>query len=413
MAKRVFITGIGAISPIGHGTGPTWDALIHGESGAGPITRFDPSEHRTHFACEVKDFDPTVYMDRKDAKRMDLFAQFSMASAVEAVEQAGIDFDSVDPDRIGVVYGSGMGGMMIYEQSWQKLEKAGPSRISPLFIPMLIGDIIPGHISMRYNFKGPNYGVQSACATSSHALGLALMHLRAGDADMMITGGSEAPLTRLGAAGFNSARTLSTRNEDPQRASRPFDKDRDGFVMGEGAATFVLETEEHARARGATIYGELAGYGFTGDAHHLTAPAPDHEGAQRSMRMAIKNAGIEPTDVDYLNAHGTSTELNDLNETIAIKKVFGDHARVAAISSTKSMTGHLLGAAGAMEVFACVMALREGVIPPTINYETPDPECDLDYTPNTAVKRDIEIAMSNTFGFGGHNASLIVKRVSN
>jgi 3-oxoacyl-[acyl-carrier-protein] synthase II len=412
MAKRVFITGMGALSPIGHGVGPTWEALKSGTSGAGPITRFDPQEHKTHFACEVKDFDPSLYMDRKEAKRMDLFSQFAMASAVEAVEHAAIDFDSIDPDRVGVVYGSGMGGMMIYEQSWQKLEKAGPSRISPLFIPMLIGDIIPGHISMRYGMKGPNYGVQSACATSSHALGLALMHLRAGDADVMVTGGSEAPLTRLGTAGFNSARTLSTRNDDPLRASRPFDKDRDGFVMAEGAATFVLETEEHALARGATIYGELAGYGFTGDAHHLTAPAPDHEGAQRSMKLALKNAGLETTDVDYINAHGTSTDLNDRNETIAIKAVFGEHARKAAISSTKSMTGHLLGAAGAMELVACVMAMQEGIIPPTINYETPDPECDLDYTPNVARKADIDVAMSNTFGFGGHNASLVLKRVN-
>ncbi len=411
MAKRVFITGMGTISPIGLNTGATWEALKAGTSGAGPITRFDPTNHKTKFACEVKDFDPSEYMDRKEAKRMDLFSQFAMASAIEAVESADFDFESVDPDRIGVVYGSGMGGMMIYEQSWQKLERDGPSRISPLFIPMLIGDIIPGHISMRYNMKGPNYGVQSACATSSHALGLALMHLRAGDADVMVTGGSEAPLTRLGTAGFNSARTLSTRNDDPQRASRPFDLNRDGFVMGEGASTFVLETEEHARARGAKVFGELAGYGFTGDAHHLTAPAPDHEGAQRSMKLALKSADLETTDVDYINAHGTSTDLNDRNETIAIKKVFGDHALKTAISSTKSMTGHLLGAAGAMEMFACVMALQEGVIPPTINYETPDPECDLDYTPNVACKRDINIAMSNTFGFGGHNASLVLKRV--
>ncbi len=411
MAKRVFVTGMGAISPIGHGVGATWDALVNGVSGAGPITRFDSSEHKTHFACEVKDFDPTQFMDRKDAKRMDLFSQFAMASAVEAVEMAGFDFDNVDPDRMGVVYGSGMGGMMIYEEQMNKLNEAGPGRISPLFIPMLIGDIIPGHISMRYNMKGPNYGVQSACATSSHALGLAFMHLRAGDADVMVSGGSEAPLTRLGTAGFNSARTLSTRNDDPMHASRPFDKDRDGFVMAEGAATFVLETEEHAKARGAKVYAELAGYGFTGDAHHLTAPAPDHEGAQRSMRQALKSAGLTVEDVDYINAHGTSTELNDLNETIAIKKVFGDHARVAAISSTKSMTGHLLGAAGAMEMLACVKALREGIIPPTINYETPDPECDLDFTPNKAVKREIKVAMSNTFGFGGHNASLVLKRV--
>ncbi|MBS1261319.1 MAG: 3-oxoacyl-[acyl-carrier-protein] synthase 2 [Calditrichaeota bacterium] len=413
MATRVFVTGMGVVSPLAIGAEATWNSLIAGRSGADRITRFDPAGHRTTFACEVKGFAATDFMDRKDAKRMDLFAQLAMASTVEAIEQAGIDFDGVDPDRVGVVYGSGMGGMTIYEEQLRRMLNDGPGRVSPFFIPMLIGDIVPGHISMRWKLKGPNYGVQSACATSSHAIGLALMHLRAGDADVIVTGGSEAPMTPLGLAGFNSARAISTRNDDPQRASRPFDRDRDGFVMGEGAATFVLETEEHARARGATVFAELCGYGFSGDAYHLTAPAPEGEGAVHSMAAALRNAGVDGADVDYINAHGTSTELNDKNETTAIKRVFGGHAYKLAVSSTKSMIGHLLGAAGAVEMFASVMALREGTIPPTINYETPDPECDLDYTPNEARNQAINVAMSNTFGFGGHNASLVLRRTEN
>jgi 3-oxoacyl-[acyl-carrier-protein] synthase II len=326
------------------------------------------------------------------------------------MEMAGLAEAGFDPDRAGVVYGSGMGGMQFYEEQVVKMDREGPGRVSPFFIPVIIGDIVPGHISMRYGLKGPNYGTQSACATSTHAIGLALMHLRAGDADVVVTGGSEAPLTRMGVAGFNAMHAISTRNEDPAGASRPFDADRDGFVMGEGAATFVLETEEHMRKRGATPLAEVAGYGFSADAHHLTAPAPEGEGAVRSMRAALRSGGIEPEEVDYINAHGTSTELNDKNETAAIRTTFGGHADELAVSSTKSMTGHLLGAAGAVEAFACAMALRDGVIPPTINYETPDPQCDLDYVPNEARESGIRVALSNTFGFGGHNATLVLKK---
>jgi 3-oxoacyl-[acyl-carrier-protein] synthase II len=411
MSKKVFITGVGVVSPLAIGAEATWQALVAGKSGSAPITRFDTSGYKTNFACEVKGFNASDYLDKKEARRMDFFCQLGMASAVEAMESSGLDLENVDLDRAGVVYGSGIGGMVTYEDQVNKLYNAGPSRVSPFFIPMMIGDIVPGHISIRYNLRGPNYGVQSACATSSHAIGMALMHLRAGDADIMVTGGAEAPVTPTGVAGFNALHAISTRNDEPEKASRPFDKNRDGFVMGEGAVTFVLETEEHARARGANLLAEVAGYGFTGDAHHLTAPKPGHEGAVRSMRAAIANAGLKIEDVDYVNAHGTSTGLNDMHETTAIKTVFGDHVKNLAISSTKSMTGHLLGAAGAMEAFACAKAIAEGIVPPTINYETPDPDCDLDYTPNTSVKKEINVAISNTFGFGGHNATIVLRKV--
>ena len=413
MSKRVFVTGMGVVSPLGVGAAATWDGMVHGRSGASTITRFDVSAFKSHFACQIPDFDPLKFMDRKEARRMDLFCQLAMASAVEAVEHSGLDFETVDKDRVGVIFGSGIGGMETFESQVLKQANEGPGRVSPLFIPMMIGDIAAGQISIRWGLKGPNYAVQSACATSSHAIGLALMHLRAGDCDVMVTGGSEAPITPAGVSGFNALTAISTRNDAPEKASRPFDKDRDGFVMGEGGATFVLETEEHMLARGGKPLAELIGYGFSGDAYHLTAPAPEGEGAVRSMRAALRNAGLNPEDVDYLNAHGTSTDLNDKNETAAIKTVFGDHAYKMAVSSTKSMTGHLLGAAGAVELFASVMAAETGMIPPTINYETPDPDCDLDYTPNKAVKRDPEVVMSNTFGFGGHNATLVVRRVDN
>jgi len=412
MSKRIFVTGMGAVTPLGIGVEETWKSMVAGVSGATPITLFDASNFRTHFACEVKNFDPLAFLDRKEAKRMDRFTQLAMVSAIEAVEMSGLNFETVDHDRIGVVYGSGIGGMNTYEEQVIKMYSEGHSRISPLFVPMMIGDIVPGFISIRWGLKGPNYGVQSACATSSHAIGLALMHLRAGDSDVIVTGGTEAPVTRMGVGGFNAMHAISTRNDAPDKASRPFDKDRDGFVIGEGAATFVLETEEHMLARGATPLAEIAGYGFSADAHHMTAPAPEGEGAVRSMRAALKSGGIAPEVVDYLNAHGTSTELNDKNETAAIKTTFGDHARKMAISSTKSMTGHLLGAAGAVEAMACVMAIRHGIIPPTINYETPDPDCDLDYTPNKAVQREVSVALSNTFGFGGHNATLAIRRAN-
>lgn len=413
MSKRIFVTGMGVMSPLGVGSAATWDGMVNGRSGASPITRFDASAFKTHFACQVPDFDPLNFMDRKEARRMDLFCQFAIASAVEAVEHSGIDFEKVDKDRVGVVYGSGIGGMKTFEDQILKLHGEGPNRVSPLFIPMMIGDIAAGQISIRWGLKGPNYAVQSACSTSTHAIGIAMMHLRAGDCDVVVTGGSEAPVTPAGLGGFNAATTLSTRNDAPETASRPFDLNRDGFVMGEGGVSFVLETEEHMLARGGKPIAEMLGYGFTGDAYHLTAPAPMGEGAVRAMRIALKNAGVQPDEVDYLNAHGTSTELNDKNETAAIKEVFGDHAREMAVSSTKSMTGHLLGAAGALELFASVRATETGVVPPTINYETPDPDCDLNYIPNKAVERDVKIAASNTFGFGGHNATLVVRRVDN
>lgn len=407
---RVVVTGMGVVSPLGIGTEANWSALIGGKSGAGPITRFDSSRHKTHFACEVKNFDPTDFMDRKTARRMDLFCQFAMAAAVEAIESANLQPEKLDCDRAGVIVGSGIGGMTTYENQVEKLIAGGPSRISPFFIPMLIGDIAAGHISIRWNLKGPNYGVQSACSTASHAIGTSVMHLLLGDADVMVCGGAEAPLNAGGVAGFNSMNALSTRNDDPQAASRPFDRDRDGFVMGEGGAIFVLETEEHALRRGAEILAEVAGYGFTGDAYHLTAPLPDGSGAVRSMKAAIRCAGLEPGDIQYINAHGTSTSYNDSTETLAIKAVFGEKAYEIPISSTKSMTGHQLGAAGAMELFSTVQTVRTGVIPPTINLDNPDPECDLNYVPNKAIKRDVQVGLSNTFGFGGHNASLMVRR---
>ncbi|MBZ0266027.1 beta-ketoacyl-ACP synthase II [bacterium] len=411
MPERIVVTGMGGISPVGIGTEETWNGMINGVSGARLISRFDTSNFKTRFACEVENFDPLIKLDKKTAKRMDLFCQYAVYSAFEAAEQAGLSEVSDDEGaRYGVVYGSGIGGMYTYEEQIIKLHEQGPGRVSPFFIPMMIGDIASGHISIHFNFKGVNYGTQSACATSAHAIGLAAMHLRAGDADAIICGGSEAPITRSGVAGFNSMNALSTRNDDPQKASRPFDKDRDGFVIGEGAASFVLETESHAKARGAKIYAELAGYGFSADAYHLTAPVPGGAGAVRSMNAAMKSAGCNPEDIDYINAHGTSTLFNDEIETQAIKSSLGDHAYKVAVSSTKSMTGHLLGAAGAVEMLACVKAVNNGIIPPTINFETPDPQCDLYYVPNKAEERDVKTALSNTFGFGGHNATIIVRR---
>ncbi|MBD3167794.1 beta-ketoacyl-ACP synthase II [bacterium] len=408
--QRIVITGMGIVSPVGIGLDAFWTGLLTGRSGAGPISRFDASEHKTQFACEVKDFDPKDYMDRKMARRMDPFCQFAVAASGLAVNMAGLTEGNYEPDRVGVVYGSGIGGLTTYEPQVNKLAEAGPGKVSPFVIPMLIGDIAAGYISMIHQFKGPNYSVQSACATASNSIGVAAMHLLLGDSDIVVCGGAEAPLTPTGVAGFNAAMALSTRNDDPMTASRPFDKNRDGFVMAEGGATFILETEEHARARGAEILAELAGYGFSGDAYHLTAPAPHGEGAVRSMRAAIRNAGLTSDDIDYINAHGTSTAYNDSTETEAIKTVFGDRAYKIPISSTKSSTGHLLGAAGGVELAACVQSIRTGKLAPTINYETPDPDCDLDYVPNTPREADVEVALSNTFGFGGHNATLVVRR---
>ncbi len=407
---KIVITGMGVVCPVGVGRDAAWEGLVSGKSGAGPITRFDTADYKTTFACEVQDFDPKDYIDRKLIKRMDLFCQFGFASAVQAIEQAGILSDSTDNNRVGVISGSGIGGMYTYESQVKRLLEMSPGKVSPFFIPMMIGDILAGHISIEHKLKGPNYGTVSACATASHAIGAAMMHLWVGDADVMVCGGAEAPLTQMGVAGFNSMNAISTRNDAPEIASRPFDKDRDGFVMAEGGGFFVIETEEHARKRGAEIIAELAGYGFSADAYHLTAPEPSGDGTVRAMRAALASGGCQPDEVDYINAHGTSTPYNDPIETAAIKTALGDHAGKIPVSSTKSMTGHMLGATGAMELFASVQAIRTGTVPPTINLDNQDPECDLYYVPNKAEKHDVRVALSNTLGFGGHNATLLVKR---
>lgn len=411
MRRRVVVTGVGVISPIGIGLHEFWTSLIAGRSGIGPITQFDASQFSTRIAGEVKGFDPTDYMDRKDARRMDRFAQFAVACARMAVADAGLD-DSVDWERVGVLIGSGIGGIHTFEEQARNLFEKGPDRVSPFFVPMMIPDIASGQVSIMLGAKAHNSCTVTACATGTHSIGDAFRIVQRGDADVMIAGGTEAAVSPLALAGFCSARTLSTRNDEPERASRPFDKERDGFVLGEGAGVLVLEALEHAQARGAKIYGEILGYGATGDAYHITAPAPDANGARRAMAAALKDAAIEPEQVGYINAHGTSTEYNDKFETLAIKQVFGEHAYKLAVSSTKSMTGHLLGAAGGVEAIAVLMALKEGVIPPTINYEHPDPECDLDYVPNEARKQTVEVGISNSFGFGGHNAVLVFGRMA-
>ena len=408
--RRVVVTGIGALTPIGLSAQDFWNNLLAGKSGAAPITYFDASAYDTRFACELKGFKATDYLDRKSVQRMDPFAQYAVIAADMAIQDAGLSAKDDDPDRIGVVYGSGIGGMISYDTQFKNYMQGGPHRISPFFIPMLIPDIACGHISIKHGFKGPNYATVSACATASHALGDAYRIVQYGDADVMVSGGSEAPITPMGLGGFNAMRALSTRNEDPEHASRPFDAKRDGFVMGEGGGALILEELEHAKRRGVRIYAEMIGIGFTADAHHITAPPDGGDGAVRSMRRAIRDGGITPGDVDYINVHGTSTPLGDISETSAIKEVFGKHAYELSVSSTKSMTGHLLGAAGAVEAIATVMAALTDQVPPTINYEFPDPACDLDYTPNTARKRKVHYALSNTFGFGGHNATLLFKK---
>ncbi|MEW5844278.1 MAG: beta-ketoacyl-ACP synthase II [Bacteroidota bacterium] len=408
--RRVVITGLGALTPIGNTLQEYWEGLISGKSGAGLITKFDTAAHATKFACEVKNFDPLAFIDKKEVRRMDPFTHYAIATASMAVEDSKIDLSKVNLERFGVIYGSGIGGMVTWEEEHTAYINGGPRRISPFFVPKMISDIAAGQISIRYGLKGPNYATTSACATSSHAIADAFILIQRGSADIMLTGGSEAAITPMAIGGFNAARALSTWNDRYQEASRPFDKERNGFVMGEGSGSVVLEELEHARKRGATIYGEIVGVGLTGDAFHVTAPPPGGEGAVRSMKESVRDAGIELTAVDYINAHGTSTELNDLHETQAIKTVFGEHAYKLTVSSTKSMTGHLLGAAGAIESIATILALKNGIIPPTINLDTPDPECDLDYTPKVAVKKNIKYAISNTFGFGGHNASLLFKK---
>ena len=410
--RRVVITGLGAITPIGNNVEDLWKALLEGKSGAGLITKFDTENFVTKFACEVKDFNVEEYMDKKEARRMDLYAQYAIASASMAMEDADFNLDEIDLERFGVIYGSGIGGMETFENQTINYMNGGPRRISPFFIPMMISDIAAGQISIRYGLKGPNYATTSACATSTHAIADAFFMIQRGSADCIVSGGAEASITPMAIGGFNSARAISSWNDRPTEASRPFDKDRNGFVMGEGSATLILEELEHAKKRGAKIYAEITGAGLTGDAYHVTAPAPEGEGAYRSMREALRDGGIKPEDVDYINAHGTSTKLNDLNETKAIKKLFGEYAYKLAISSTKSMTGHLLGATGALESIVCILAMNNSIIPPTINLDEPDPECDLNYTPKVAAEKNIDYALTNTFGFGGHNSTLLFKKYS-
>jgi len=408
--RRVVVTGVGMITPLGVGTGPTWEAILAGKSGVGTITKFDASQFSTTIAAEVKRFVPEDFIDRKEIKRMDPFIHLAMASAHLAMEDAGLSIDGELEARVGVYMGSGLGGLSTLERYHQAYLEEGVRKISPFFIPMLISNLAPGHIAIRYGAKGPNITTTTACAASSHAIGEALAAIRRGVCDAVISGGSEATITPMGLGGFCAMKALSSRNDDPEKASRPFDKDRDGFVMGEGSAILILEELEFARRRGAKIYAELCGYGASGDAHHVTAPAPGGEGAVRCMRAALEDARIRPEEVEHINAHGTSTPYNDQFETMAIKTVFGEHARKLAVSSTKSMTGHLLGAAGAVEGAFSVLALRDGVIPPTINYTTPDPECDLDYVPNRARRQAIRYALSNSFGFGGTNSCLLFGR---
>jgi 3-oxoacyl-[acyl-carrier-protein] synthase II len=411
MKRRVVVTGMGAVTPVGNDVATMWRSLVEGKSGAGPITKFDASTFEVRFACEVKGFDPLQYMDRKEAKRADQFTQYAVAASRQAMDDAGFGGGTgYDPDNTGVIIGSGIGGLKIFEEQHDVYRQRGPGKISPFFIPMFISDIAAGIVSMQFGAKGPNYATVSACATSAHAIGDAFRTIQYGDADVMITGGAEATVTAMAVGGFANMKALSERNDSPETASRPFDLTRDGFVMGEGGAVLILEELEHARKRGARIYSEIVGYGATGDAYHLTAPAPNGEGAQRAMRRALNDADVGPADVQYINAHGTSTPANDLNETAAIKAVFGEHARSVNVSSTKSMTGHMLGAAGAVELVISTLAINNSLIPPTINYRTPDPECDLNYTPNVAVEREIDTAISNSFGFGGHNTTLAVKR---
>jgi 3-oxoacyl-[acyl-carrier-protein] synthase II len=410
LKRRVVITGFGLTTPLGTGRDEVWRRIVNGESGIGPITRFDASGHDTRIAGEVKDFRPEEYVTAKEARRMDLFILYALAATKFAVEAAGLDMRCEDPERVGVIVGTGLGGLPTLEKYHSILLERGPSRISPFFIPMLIANEAPGNIAIQYGMKGPNLSIVTACATGAHSIGDACRVIQYGDADVMAAGGTEANLTPLTVGGFNALKALSTRNDEPEKASRPFDKERDGFVIGEGAGIVILEELERARARGATIYAEVSGYGYNGDAYHITAPCPDGDGAARCMRMALKDAQVSPDEVDYINAHGTATDLNDSSETIAIKKVFGARAYNIPVSSTKSMIGHLLGAAGAVEAIFTALAIRDQVCPPTINYEFPDPECDLDYVPNFSRQHPVKVAMSNSFGFGGTNAVLVLKR---
>jgi len=408
--RRVVMTGVGAVTPIGNTAEEFWAALLEGRSGIGAITRFDTTGYSTRIAGEVKGFDPLKYIDKKDDRKFDLFLKYAVACSAMAVEDAGIQTDRIDASRFGVLVGSGIGGLETLLENFETLRTKGPDRVSPFFIPMIIINMASGVIAMRFGAKGPNSSVVTACATGNHAIGEAMRIIERGDADVMIAGGSEAIIVPLTIAGFAQMKAMSTRNDEPTKASRPFDAERDGFVCGEGGGLVVLESLEHARERDARIYAEMVGYGMTGDAHHMTAPDPEGDGAARAMAAALRDGGLEPSAVGYINAHGTSTPYNDKFETIAIKRVFGEYAKKVPISSTKSMTGHLLGAAGGIEAIATAFAIHHGVLPPTINYETPDPDCDLDYIPNQARKQEVEVALTNAFGFGGTNATLALKK---
>lgn len=407
--RRVVVTGVGAVTPLGNDVETTWKGILAGKSGVGPLTRVNADEYPAKVAAEVKDFNPELFMEKKDARKMDRFTQFAVASAIMAVKDATLTINEENAHRVGVWIGSGIGGMETFEQQFEIFQKRGYKRVSPFFVPMLIPDMATGQVSITLGAKGFNSCTVTACATGTNSIGDAFKVIQRGDADVMITGGAEAPITRMSVAGFCANTALST-NPDPQTASRPFDKNRDGFVIGEGAGIVVLEELEHALARGAKIYAEIVGYGATGDAYHITAPAPNGEGGARAMRMAIADSGLNPEDIDYINAHGTSTEYNDKFETLAVKEVLGDHAYKVAMSSTKSMTGHLLGAAGGVEAIFTVLAMKDGILPPTINYQTPDPDCDLDYVTNAARPKEIKAAMSNSLGFGGHNATIVFKK---
>ena len=410
MKRRVVVTGVGLVSPTGIGVETAWKNVCAGKSGIGPLTRFNSDGFETKIAGEVKGFNPELFIEKKELKKMDLFIQFSLIAAREALEDSQLRITPENDDRIGVIVGTGLGGLPSIEKYHQILMEKGPSRISPFFIPMLIANLASGQIAIHFGAKGPNTCVVTACATGGHCIGEAFRAIVYGDAEAIIAGGAEANITPLTIGGFNAMKALSTRNDEPEKASRPFEKNRDGFVVGEGAGIVILEELEFALKRSAPIYGELVGFGYTGDAYHITAPSPGGDGAIRCMRMAMNDAGLKPEEIDYINAHGTSTPLNDLTETLAIKKTFGDHAKKIPISATKSMTGHLLGAAGSTEAIFTLLSIRDGILPPTINYDEPDPECDLDYVPNVARRQPVNVAMSNAFGFGGTNATLVFRK---
>jgi len=412
LRRRVVVTGMGLMIPTGIGVQTAWKNVCEGRSGIGPLTRFDANGFETRIAGEVKGFNPELYIEKKEIKKMDLFIQYALAATQEAIEDSQLKITPENCEQIGVIVGTGLGGLPTLEKYHKVLLEKGPGRITPFFIPMLIANMASGQIAIQFGVKGPNTCVVTACATGAHCIGDAFRVILYGDAEAMIAGGTEANITPLTVGGFNAMKALSTRNEEPEKACRPFEKNRDGFVVAEGAGILILEELEFALKRNAKIYGELVGYGYTGDAYHITAPPPDGDGAARCMRMAIKDAGLRPEEIDYINAHGTSTPLNDVTETLAIKTVFGEYAKKVPISATKSMTGHLLGAAGSTEAIFTILAIRDGIIPPTINYEEPDPECDLDYVPNVARKKSLNVAMSNAFGFGGMNATLVLKKFS-